>query len=153
MEWFDDRWDDAAAEVELQPGSDPEELWRSLIAEEATALYWSESVWSHDPDHSFERRDVLFADGGAETQLSNEIRLSELWSLCEIGGLAMAEFFELSALITEVRGIPGSLCADCDMLGRPNVSSNWALATTTLCEAHLRFRLGHARIDGGTSRR
>jgi hypothetical protein len=153
MECFDDRWDDAAAEVELQPGSDPEELWRSLIAEEATARYWSESVWSHDPDHAFERRDLLFADGAAETQLRNEIRLSELWRLCEVGALGMGEFFELSALISDVRGIPGSLCTDCDMLGRPNVSANWALATTALCEAHLRFRLGHARIDGGTSRR
>ena len=45
----------------------------------------------------------------------------------------MDEFFELSALITEVEGIRGSLCADCQMLGRPNVSANWALATTTLC--------------------
>jgi hypothetical protein len=153
MEWFDESWDDTAPEVELQPGSDPEELWRSLIAEEEYPRYWSESVWSHHGDHVFGEGDLLFADGAAETQLSNEIRLSELWSLCERGGLAMAEFFELSALITEVRGLPGSLCADCDMLGRPNVSSNWAMATTALCEAHLRFRLGHARIDGGTSRR
>jgi hypothetical protein len=153
MEWFDESWDDAAPEVELQPGSDPEELWRSLIAEEEYARYWSENVWSHDPDHVFEKSDLLFADKGAETQLRNEIRLAELWGLCETGSLAMAEFFELSALITEVRGIPGSLCADCDMLGRPNVKPNWALATTGLCESHLRFRLGHARIDGGTSRR
>lgn len=153
MEWFDESWDDAASEVELQPGSDPEELWRSLIAAEEHPRYWSESVWSHDPDHVFEDRDLLFADRSAETQLCHEIRLSELWGLCETEGLAMGEFFELSSLITEVHGIPGSLCADCDMLGRPNVSPNWALATTSLCEAHLRFRLDHARIDGGTSRR
>ncbi len=153
MEWFDESCDDAAPEVELESGSDPEELWRSLIADEEYPRYWSESVWSHDPDHVFEGGELLFADRGAETQLCNEIRLSELWGHCEIGCLAMGEFFELSALITEVHGMPGSLCADCDMLGRPNVSSNWALATTALCVAHLRFRLGHARIDGGTSRR
>jgi hypothetical protein len=153
MEWFDESWDDAAPEVELEPGSDPEELWRSLIADEEYPRYWSESVWTHDPDHAFDKSGPLFVDRTAETQLCNEIRLSELWGLCEIGGLAMGEFFELSALITDVRGIPRSLCADCDMLGRPNVNSNWALATTGLCAAHLRFRLGHARIDGGTSRR
>lgn len=165
MEWFDDSWDDATPEVELEPGSDPEELWRSLIAEEAYPRYWSESVWSHGADHAAELAadhgadhgseggDLLFADRGAETQLGNELRLSELWGLCEMGGLAMGEFFELSALITEVHGIPGSLCADCAMLGRPNVDPNWALAATALCVAHLRFRLGHARIDGGTTRR
>ena len=134
-------------------GSDPEELWRSLIADEEYPRYWSESVWSHDPDHVFEGRRAAVRGPGRRAQLCNEIRLSELWGLCEIGCLAMGEFFELSALITEVHGIPGSLCADCAMLGRPNVSSNWALATTALCVAHLRFRLDHARIDGGTSRR
>ena len=41
----------------------------------------------------------LFADMGAESDLSNEIRLSELWDLCEMGCLSMEEFFELSALI------------------------------------------------------
>ena len=153
MEWFNEGWDDGAPEVELDRGSDPEELWRSLIAEEAHARYWSESVWAHGPDHGDEERELLFADGGAEIRLRDELRLAELWGLCEAGGLAMDEFFELSALISEVHGIPGSLCADCDMLGRPNVQSNWALATTALCEAHLRFRLVHARIDGGTSRR
>ena len=77
------------------------------------------------------------------------MRLSELWERCQRGQLTMDEFFELSALITEVNGITGSLCVDCAMLDRPNVSSNWALATTTLCRGHLRFRLGYARIDGG----
>jgi hypothetical protein len=90
---------------------------------------------------------------GAEADLSNEIRLSELWDHCEVGCLSMDEFFELSALIGEVQGITGSLCVDCDMLCRPNVSANWALAATTLCRSHLRFRLGHVRIDGGTGRR
>ena len=61
----------------------------------------------------------------------------------------MDEFLELSVLVSEVEGIRGSLCADCAMLGRPNTSANWALATTTLCRGHLRFRLGHAEIDGG----
>ena len=35
------------------------------------------------------------------------------------------------------------------MLERPNVRVNWSLGTTVLCRAHLRFRLGYARIDGG----
>ena len=39
----------------------------------------------------------------------------------------MDEFLELSALITEVGGIPGLLCVDCAMLDRPNVSANWSL--------------------------
>jgi hypothetical protein len=39
------------------------------------------------------------------------------------------------------------------MLERPNVSANWALATTTLCRGHLRFRLGHAQIEGGSAHR
>ena len=61
------------------------------------------------------------SDRGAEAELCNELRLAELWGFCESGSLAMDEFFELSALITEVEGIRGSLCADCEMLGRPNV--------------------------------
>jgi hypothetical protein len=39
------------------------------------------------------------------------------------------------------------------MLDRPNVAANWALAGTTLCRGHLRFRLGYARIDGGGAHR
>lgn len=156
MEQFEESWDDGALEAELELGmeldSDPEELWRSLIADEAAPRYWSESVWTQDVDDLFEAGARLFADRGAESELANELRLSELWGHCEDGCLAMDEFFELSSLITQVQGLPGSLCVDCDMLGRPNVSPNWALATTTLCRAHLRFRLGHARIDGGTGR-
>ncbi len=165
MEQFGESWDevaseaarDGASEAELEAeyalDSDPEELWRSLIADEEHPRYWSESVWSHDAAEGPAIGALLFADRDSEAELSNEIRLSELWGFCESGCLAMDEFFELSALITEVLGLPGCLCADCDMLGRPNVSPNWALATTNLCRSHLRFRLGHARIDGGTSRR
>jgi hypothetical protein len=113
-------------------------------------------VWSHDA--APEAKDapgsdaLLFSDGGAEAELAAELRLSELWARCDSGCLAMDEFFELSALITQVPGLPGSLCVDCEMLNRPNVNANWALATTTLCRSHLRFRLGHARIDGGAGR-
>ncbi len=173
MEPFEESWDDVASEAARDPASaaapvpaseaeleaefaldsDPEELWRSLIADEEHPRYWSESVWSHDAAERPEIGALLFAERGSEVELSNEIRLSELWGYCESGCLAMEEFFELSALITEVLGLPGCLCADCDMLGRPNVSPNWALATTQLCRSHLRFRLGHVRIDGGTSRR
>ena len=141
-----------APEAEIELNSDPEELWRSLIADEEYPRYWSESVWSHHAEDVFESGPLLFADGDAETELTHELRLSELWGHCESGCLAMDEFFELSALITQVQGLPGSLCVDCAMLGRPNVSPNWALATTTLCRDHLRFRLGHARIDGGAGR-
>jgi hypothetical protein len=152
MEQFDESCDDGALEAELELDSDPEELWRSLIADEEYPRYWSESVWSHAGEDPSEIGDLLFVDRESEAELRNELRLAELWDLCESGCLAMHEFFELSALITQVPGLPGSLCADCDMLGRPNVSTNWALATTTLCRSHLRFRLGHARIDGGTGR-
>jgi hypothetical protein len=149
MEDFDERWDEGTSEAELELDSDPEELWRSLIADEAYPRYWSESVWSHAADDMEEGGARLFADGN-EKELGQELRLCELWDLCESGCLDMSDFFELSALITQVQGLPGSLCVDCEMLGRPNVSPNWALAMTTLCRAHLRFRLGHARIDGGT---
>jgi hypothetical protein len=152
MEQFDESWDDAALEAELELDSDPEELWRSLIADEQYPRYWSENVWSPGQDDASEAGALLFVDPEAESELANELRLSELWDLCESGCLAMHEFFELSALITQVQGLPGSLCADCDMLGRPNLRANWALALTTLCRAHLRFRLGHARIDGGAGR-
>ena len=150
MEQFDEIWDDGAPAADLEINSDPEELWRSLIPDEDSPRYWSESVWSHDAGD--DSGALLFTDGGAEAELAGELRLSELWARCEGGCLVMDEFFELSALITQVQGLPGSLCVDCDMLGRPDVSPNWALATTTLCSAHLRFRLGHARIDGGAGR-
>jgi hypothetical protein len=153
MEHFDESRDEAAAESEPDLDSDPEELWRSLVADEDYPRYWSESQWSHDAEDVLRSGALLFVDQDVEVELSNELRLSELWGLCESGRLAMDEFFELSALIAQVQGLPGSLCVDCEMLRRPNVSANWALATTTLCRAHLRFRLGHARIDGGTSRR
>jgi hypothetical protein len=152
MEQFDESREDAAIEAELELNSDPEELWRSLIADEEYPRYWSESVWSHGAEDGPDSGALLFVDREAEMELGNELRLAELWDLCESGCLAMHEFFELSAIITQVKGLPGSLCADCDMLGRPNVSPHWALATTTLCRAHLRFRLGHARIDGGAGR-
>jgi hypothetical protein len=149
---FDEIWDDGAANADLELNSDPEELWRSLIPDEDSPRYWSESVWSHETEDEFGSGPKLFVDGAAEGELTAELRLSELWTRCDSGFLAMDEFFELSALITHVEGIPGALCADCDMLGRQNVSINWALSTTTLCRAHLRFRLGHARIDGGAGR-
>ena len=100
-----------------------------------------------------EEFDDSWGEAAAEAELGNELRLAELWGLCDRGSLAMDEFFELSALIARVEGLPGALCLDCAMLRRPNVSPNWALATTTLCRAHLRFRLSHARIDGDASRR
>ena len=150
MEQFDEIWDDNAQNADLELNSDPEELWRSLLPDEDSPRYWSESVCS--PDAGDDSVALLFTDGAVEAVLAAELRLSELWARCEGGRLEMDEFFELSALITQVQGLPGALCVDCDMLGRPDVSPNWALATTTLCRAHLRFRLDHARIDGGAGR-
>jgi hypothetical protein len=149
MEQFDESRDEA----ELELDSDPEELWRSLISDEEYPRYWSESVWTHNVGDISRAGALLFLDPDAEAELCNELRLAELWGLCDAGLLAMNEFFELSALIAQVRGLPGALCADCAMLHRPNASPNWALATTTLCRAHLRFRLSHSRIDGDSSRR
>jgi hypothetical protein len=151
MEYFDESRE--REEVELELDSDPEELWRSLISDEEYPRYWSESVWSYDPGAATPADALLFSHPDAEAELRGELRLAELWGLCDEGRLAMDEFFELSALIAQVQGLPGALCVDCAMLRRPNVSPNWALATTTLCPAHLRFRMGHARIDGGTNRR
>jgi hypothetical protein len=153
MEHFDESWDEIASDAELECDSDPEALWRSLVADEDCPRYWSESVWSHDAEETFGSGALLFVDRDAEAELCDEIRLSELWGFCQNGHLAMDEFFELSALITRLQGLPGSPCVDCEMLRRPQTSPNWALAATTLCRAHLRFRLGHTRIDGGTSRR
>ena len=46
MEQFDEIWDDGAPNADLELNSDPEELWRSLIPDEESPRYWSESVWS-----------------------------------------------------------------------------------------------------------
>jgi hypothetical protein len=153
MEFFDDAWDDSDVDAEFGSASGEEtgagELYRRLVSDEEGRRFWSENTWSHEvPDHDDDEI-RLFATREAESELIAELRLSELWDHCQRGILTMDEFFELSTLITEVNGITGSLCVDCAMLDRPNISSNWALATTTLCRGHLRFRLGYARIDGG----
>jgi hypothetical protein len=148
MDIFDDRWEDENG-YDVGPDSDPEELYLSLISDEEGHRYWSESAWSHPADDGVPADALLFADRCTETALSREIRLSELWEQCQRGSLTLGDFLELSALITEVDGIRGSLCADCAMLDRPNVGANWTLGTTGLCRAHLRFRLAYARIDGG----
>ncbi len=156
MEFCDDRWEDPeASDGYVSPrdaGVGPGELYRRLISDEEGRRYWSETAWTHeggDGGDGIDEEGALFATRCSEAELGQEMRLSELWERCQRGQLTMDEFFELSALITEVNGITGSLCVDCAMLDRPNVSSNWALATTTLCRGHLRFRLGYARIDGG----
>ena len=88
-------------------------LWRSLVADEELPRYWSESVWSHATGEPSGR---CSSRRWPEAELSNELRLAELWDLCDIGCLCMDEFFELSALLSEVPVLPGSLCVDCDML-------------------------------------
>jgi len=153
MEFEDEAWDDPEGDPGCGTPDEsvgPGELYRRLVSDEEGRRYWSERAWSHDDIIDDVADGVpLFADQHAEAELAREMRLAELWESCQRGTLTMEEFFELSALITEVDGITGSLCVDCAMLDRPNVSANWALATTTLCRGHLRFRLGYARIDGG----
>lgn len=163
MECFDDGWEDAdldaAYEAAMGRGVGPDEVYRRLVSDEEGLRFWTETAWSSSArveDAGLNHADsepVLFADAGAEDELCQELRLTELWDRCQRGFLTMDEFFELSSLITVVNGISGSLCVDCAMLDRPNVSANWALAGTTLCRGHLRFRLGYARIDGGGAHR
>jgi len=151
---FDEGWEydaehGAEFDSEFDGDYDAEELYLSLIPDEERHRFWSESMWPDPIDDEFQLDSLLFAHRGAEVELCREIRLSELWTSCQDRPFTMDEFLELSVLISEVEGLRGSLCADCAMLGRPNVSANWALAITTLCRGHLRFRLGHAQIDGG----
>jgi hypothetical protein len=147
MDRFDGGWEhDAELEAARGPGLQP-----TNGPDETAAGSWPETVWSH-PEAPLGEGEILFADPFAETELLREMRLSELWGRCQIGVCTVREFFELSTLITEVEGIRGALCLDCAMLERPNVAANWVLSDTTLCREHLRFRLGHARIDGGGSR-
>jgi hypothetical protein len=139
MDRFDDGMDDEPAEP------------FGLLPHARLRRFWAEATAEADGD--FLAEPILFADRGAEAELRREIRLSELWARSQSGFFTLEEFGELSTLITEVDGIRGSLCVDCAMLDRPNVSANWALANTTLCRGHLRFRLGHVEIDkGGTYR-
>ena len=138
MELFEDGWDEA--EEARAFGFVPREMGRR---------FWSEMTWSAAVDEPVARTPVLFADRGAEIELRNEMRLSQLWERCRGGTVTSDEFGELSRLITEVDGLRGVLCTDCVTLERPNVSANWSLGATMLCRGHLRFRLGHAHIDGG----
>jgi hypothetical protein len=134
---------------EFDPDVDVEELYLGLIPDEERDRFWSERMWSDTCDDEFQPDALLFADRGSEAELRREIRLSELWGACKDRPFSMHEFLELSVLVTEVDGLRGSLCVDCAMLGRPNVSAHWALAATALCRGHIRFRMGHAEIDGG----
>jgi hypothetical protein len=157
MDRFDEGWEydseiDSDLDRELAAGS-PEVLYLSLIPDEERQRFWAERVWTDVAGDELQPDSLLFADRGAEAELCKEIRLSELWGGCQDRPFTMDEFLELSVLVTDVSGIRGELCADCAMLERPNVSANWALATTALCRGHLRFRLGHAQIEGGSARR
>jgi hypothetical protein len=134
---------------EYDSDEESEQFYFSLVPDEERRRYWAERGWSQRVDDDFMAGSVLFADRSAELELRREIRLSELWGRCESGVFTLEEFRELSALIAEVDGLRGSLCIDCAMLDRPNVSANWSLSNTNLCRGHLRFRLAHAQIDGG----
>ena len=154
MDRFEEGWEyDAEYESDFDSAfdlDDAEGLYLSLIPDEERQRFWSERIGDTMEDE-FQHESLLFADRRAEVELGKEIRLSELWGDCRDRPFTMDEFLELSMLVTEVNGIRGSLCTDCAMLGRPSVSANWALASTTLCRGHLRFRLGHAEIDGGST--
>jgi len=155
MDRFDDGWEyDAEYESDFDSAFDPDDvegLYLSLIPDEERQRFWSERVWTDTAEEESDHDWLLFGDRRAEAELGKEIRLSELWGSCQDRPFTMDEFLELSMLVTEVQGIRGSLCTDCAMLDRPNVRANWALATTALCRGHLRFRLGHAEIDGGST--
>jgi hypothetical protein len=138
MELFDDGCDEAE-----------EARAFSSVPREMRGRFWSETMWSVPADEPAAHTPVLFADRTAEIELRMEMRLSQLWERCRAGIVTSDEFSELSRLITEVDGIRGVLCMDCVTLDRPNVSANWSLGNTMLCRGHLRFRLGHAHIDGG----
>jgi hypothetical protein len=144
---YDDSSDDGPADYET------EAFYFSLVPDEARRRHWTERGWTDQADDEFLAHSMLFADRDAETELRREIRLSELWGRCQSGLFTIEEFRELSTLVTQVNGIRGSLCLDCVMLERPNVSANWALANTGLCRGHLRFRLAHAHIDGDNTQR
>jgi hypothetical protein len=154
MDRFEEGWEyDAEYESDFDSAfdlDDAEGLYLSLIPDEERQRFWSERI-ADTMEDEFQHESLLFADRRAEVELGKEIRLSELWGDCRDRPFTMDEFLELSMLVTEVNGIRGSLCTDCAMLGRPSVSANWALASTTLCRGHLRFRLGHAEIDGGST--
>jgi hypothetical protein len=155
MEGFDAGWEhDAELDAARGPGLD--DIWEHERAPLDPEVHdgrgaWPESVWAHPSVH-IDAAPVLFAEPFSEAELRREMRIAALWARCQDGVCTVDEFFELSALITKVEGLRGSLCVDCAMLGRPNTAANWALSDTTLCKAHLRFRLGHVRIDGGGSR-
>jgi hypothetical protein len=136
MELFDDGWDDAEEAYPI-----------SNVPLEVRRRFWSETTWSAQLDEQGSCGPVLFADRRAESELRAEMRLSELWNRGRAGIVTSNEFCELSHLITEVDGIRGLLCMDCATLDRPYVSANWALGDTMLCRAHLRFRLGYARVE------
>ncbi len=154
MDRFEEGWEyDDEYESDFDSAfdlDDAEGLYLSMIPDEERQRYWSERI-ADTMEDEFQHERLLFADRRAEVELGKEIRLSELWGDCRDRPFTMDEFLELSMLVTEVNGIRGALCTDCAMLGRPSVSANWALASTTLCRGHLRFRLGHAEIDGGST--
>ena len=153
MDRFEEGWEyDAKYESDFDSAfdlDDAEGLYLSMIPDEERQRFWSERI-ADTMEDEFQYERLLFADRRAEVELGKEIRLSELWGDCRDRPFTMDEFLELSMLVTEVNGIRGALCTDCAMLGRPSVSANWALASTTLCRGHLRCRLGHAEIDGGS---
>ena len=150
MDRFEEGWEyDAEDETDFDSAFelDAEEHYLSLIPDEERTRFWSERRGADGVEDELQHDWLLFADRRAEVELGKEIRLSELWGHGRDRPFTMDEFLELSMLVTEVNGIRGSLCTDCAMLDRPSASANWALATTTLCRGHLRFRLGHAEID------
>ena len=113
MEFFDDGWDDDEPD-DPDVDVDPEGFYLSLIPDEERRRLGSERAWSSpsdDEDLTGALHDRILFDRGTEAELHSEMRLSELWDVCQRGCLTLDEFLELSTLIAEVEGIPGSLCA------------------------------------------
>jgi hypothetical protein len=153
MDRFEAGWEhDAELGAARGPGPDPH-AGPSRPLERLAAVPdgrgdWPEAVWSAPESGVLEQGTVLFSDPFAEAELRREMRLSELWERCRNESCTLDEFFELSTLITEVEPIENLLCVDCATLGRPLAPAHWSMGATDRCRAHLRFHLGHARIDG-----
>ena len=152
---FDEGWEydagyGAEFDSEFDLGYGAEDLYLSLIPDEERQRYWSESVWSDPIDEEFRPDSLLFAHRGAEAEL-----LPGDPSLRALGCVPRPALHDgripraVGADLRSGRYSRLAAARHCAMLGRPNASANWELAATSLCRGHLRFRLGHAEIDGG----
>ena len=156
---FDEGWEyDAGYEAEFDSEFDAdygaEDLYLSLLPDEERQRFWSESIWSDPIDEDFRMDSLLFTHRGSEAELSREIRLSELWGACQGRPFTMDEIPR--NVRADLRGgrnfaVPCPRTAPCWDAPMQVRTGHWP--TTLLCRGHLRFRLGHAEIDGGGTHR